>query len=196
MQQVKMVSLDEVLAYENVDVVYRFQKVYGVSTEESSDIFSQVKRWMWLAHTRKIEGIATGLSIDPPLVVIDEMWHNFILFTVEYHEFCDKYFGYYIHHGPATEGEDREFYAMKDTTPIGELRKKVMDSKRAQYEYVYDKLGKDIFQKWYVTYPKKYTPVFLAESQFRVMEETFNKAKLLRQQAISLQTEPEPALAA
>lgn len=196
MQQVKMVSLDEVLAYENTNVVYRFQKVYGVSAEESNDIFSQVKRWMWLAHTRKIEGITAGLSIDPPLVVIDEMWHNFILFTMEYHEFCEKYFGYYIHHGPATEGEDREFHTMKETTPPGELRKMVMDSKRAQYEYVYDKLGKDIFQKWYVTYAQKYTPVFLAESQFRVMEEAFNKAKLLRQQAISQQTEPEPALAA
>ncbi len=196
MHPIKMVNLDDILAYENADVVYRFQKVYGFTAEESSDIFSQVKRWMWLAHTRKAEGITSGLSIDPPLVVIDEMWHNFILFTREYHQFCEQYFGYYIHHGPATEGEDREFYAMKDSTPPEQLRKMIMDSKRSQYEYVYDKLGKDIFQKWYVTYPKKYTPVFLAESQFRVMEETFNKAKQKRLQSLGIHQESEAVSAA
>jgi hypothetical protein len=32
---------------------------------------------------------------------VDEAWHQFILFTVEYTEFCDRYFGEYIHHCPS-----------------------------------------------------------------------------------------------
>ncbi len=35
---------------------------------------------------------------------IDEAWHRFILFTKDYHEFCNRFFGKYIHHGPLMPG--------------------------------------------------------------------------------------------
>lgn len=31
---------------------------------------------------------------------IDEVWHQFVLFTVEYVDFCKRYFGLYLHHAP------------------------------------------------------------------------------------------------
>lgn len=31
---------------------------------------------------------------------IDEAWHQFVLFTTEYMEFCRQYFGRYVHHVP------------------------------------------------------------------------------------------------
>ena len=31
---------------------------------------------------------------------IDEVWHQFILFTRDYHKFCDDFIGRYFHHDP------------------------------------------------------------------------------------------------
>jgi hypothetical protein len=36
-----------------------------------------------------------------PSVVADDLWHEHILYTKEYHRFCDKAFGRYLHHTPA-----------------------------------------------------------------------------------------------
>jgi hypothetical protein len=33
---------------------------------------------------------------------VDEIWHQFILFTREYQEFCHTVFGEFIHHAPVT----------------------------------------------------------------------------------------------
>lgn len=35
-----------------------------------------------------------------PSVIVDNMWHEFILFTREYAAFCDAQFGQFIHHSP------------------------------------------------------------------------------------------------
>lgn len=32
--------------------------------------------------------------------LVDDLWHEFILHTKEYHKFCDTVFGKYIHHHP------------------------------------------------------------------------------------------------
>jgi hypothetical protein len=36
---------------------------------------------------------------------IDEIWHNFILFTADYARFCDKYVGFFLNHQPLTVAE-------------------------------------------------------------------------------------------
>ena len=171
--RMKNPTLDEVLAYSNRDVVYRFRKTYGLSWEESEDIFEQVKKWLWLANHRRRAGIREGLSIDLSLVVIDEMWHNFVLFTREYAEFCDRYFGYYLHHGPATEAEDREHAERLQSYASREERiRAVKDAKRPQYEYIYDHLGEETFVKWYREYPKLYGYRRLAELQLQATMES------------------------
>lgn len=42
----------------------------------------------------------------PMTATIDELWHTFIIFTREYHEFCHRLGRFYIHHRPDTGGED------------------------------------------------------------------------------------------
>lgn len=32
---------------------------------------------------------------------VDEVWHTFILFTEDYASFCEKVFGFFLHHHPA-----------------------------------------------------------------------------------------------
>ena len=36
--------------------------------------------------------------------IVDEAWHTFILFTKDYHKFCNEVFGKYFHHMPSISG--------------------------------------------------------------------------------------------
>ena len=36
-----------------------------------------------------------------PSQIVDDAWHEFILFTREYEVFCEKAYGYFLHHTPA-----------------------------------------------------------------------------------------------
>jgi hypothetical protein len=36
---------------------------------------------------------------------VDEVWHQFILFTAQYLDFCQRFFGRYIHHSPSNAPE-------------------------------------------------------------------------------------------
>ncbi|WP_198648846.1 hypothetical protein [Cyanothece sp. BG0011] len=39
--------------------------------------------------------------VSMPSQIVDEAWHEFILFTKEYSDFCSQGFGYFLHHTPA-----------------------------------------------------------------------------------------------
>ena len=49
---------------------------------------------------------ARGALLGMPSRAVDIAWHEMILFTREYHAFCDRAFGHYLHHSPeAVAGE-------------------------------------------------------------------------------------------
>ena len=58
------------------------------------------------------------------------------------------------------------------------------ERKRAQYEYIYDHLGKDTFVKWYLQYPRLYSYRRLAELHLESLDK------------MSLIEPPTPAVAA
>lgn len=45
--------------------------------------------------------MAKGEFVSMPSKVVDDLWHEFILFTKHYDEFCKKAFGKFLHHTPA-----------------------------------------------------------------------------------------------
>jgi len=74
------------------------------------------KRW-----TRRMGEIAAGFYKNflylskkysqhalTPTQQIDEIWHAHILYTQDYHEACNKIFGYYLHHRPFHKEEGGE----------------------------------------------------------------------------------------
>ncbi len=40
--------------------------------------------------------------VSMPSQIVDDLWHEFILYTRNYHSFCKKAFGRYIQHGLAS----------------------------------------------------------------------------------------------
>ena len=45
--------------------------------------------------------LARRRIVSMPSQVVDEAWHEFILFTRSYQKFCNRAFGRYLHHTPA-----------------------------------------------------------------------------------------------
>ena len=157
-------TLGEVLAYNNPAIEQRFMAIYGTDKAATNVIFNSAKKWLWLCYQRRQLGLDIHLSIDTPLLIIDEMWHNFILFSDDYIKFCKHFFGHYIHHMPTTKALENELRASMEGKDLELVAQEVLAKKRWQYEFVYDQLGKEEFLLWYKEYPKKYTPSGLLNS--------------------------------
>lgn len=56
--------------------------------------------------------MAPGKPVAMPSQVVDDLWHEFILFTKAYQQFCRRAFGRYLHHTPVE--------AMATATTAGE----------------------------------------------------------------------------
>jgi hypothetical protein len=67
--------------------------------EEAQTLFTEVKRYIVLTFLD--ETIHWEMYSRP----IDEVWHQFVLFTREYINFSTRFFGRYIHHAPGNAPE-------------------------------------------------------------------------------------------
>lgn len=143
-------DLQTLLKFKDEDVILSFANKYGLEIDESTILFEDVLRFLWLSNRAGYDGIPPEVSsIDEPLIMIDEMWHNFILHTVSYTKFCMRYFGRYVHHNP-NSAKIKNYQLTKEEKEVYISRKKL------KYETVYDNLGKDIFIRWYVHYPMRF----------------------------------------
>jgi hypothetical protein len=85
----------EALAYEAPFVVEKLLKERIVETpEEGERLFTEVKRFLVLAKSDRT------LPWEMYSARVDEAWHQFILFTPEYMDFCNQFFGMYLPHSP------------------------------------------------------------------------------------------------
>lgn len=78
-----------------------FQKFHAVRpTLELKDqqLVARALRQFFLAYHK------SGCKrVAMPSQVVDDLWHEFILFTRDYQKFCDKAFGQFLHHTPAVK---------------------------------------------------------------------------------------------
>lgn len=156
----KIKSLPVVLAYQNDDIVYKFMENFDVSFEESTMLFNETKKWLWMCAITKMrqnkgEEVPV-LTIDEPLIMLDEMWHTFVLFTKAYGQFCKEYFGFFIHHSPTTKREKDLFRKRMEENPQA-ARKEIVDRSETQLNYIYDMLGEETLKIWYSSFPDKYS---------------------------------------
>lgn len=146
--------LPEVLKYKNIEVIRRFREQFPVSEREANDIFRQLKKWLWLCASSPNPG---RLAITDQLLMIDEMWHTFLMYTREYHAFCTRSFGKFLHHAPTTTAEKaRQRRRMQRHPERVELE--VEKETRWQCEMIVEHLGEATLRKWYLDYPRKYSP--------------------------------------
>ncbi len=80
------------LLKQNPVLIDKIIKNCGVENTVVPLLFDEVLKFLWLIG-------ALNQRLTPSLIV-DNAWHEFILFTRLYHNFCDAEFGRYIHHSP------------------------------------------------------------------------------------------------
>jgi hypothetical protein len=155
-------SLKAVLQYRNDDIVDRLAHEHQLSAEDAREIFTETLRWLWLCaearRERKAGKDVPRLVIDEPLDFIDQGWHAFILFTKAYADFCAKHFGFFIHHNPTPVRRKKEIISEidHDSSALDGL----LNERRKQYEFIYDKLGSDTLIQWYEVLSDKYKGCF------------------------------------
>lgn len=155
-----MKTLAELAEYKNDDIVQRFLETWDIPTEDAEELFEDMKNWLWLCAYAEENIGKVFLGFGQSTKLIDEMWHTFILFTREYHEFCLKHFGRYIHHGPTPKRIYDQTLARYERYP-----EMIMNENREaftrQYQLVYEILGAETLVKWYDTYHAKYTDEYM-----------------------------------
>lgn len=99
--------LNELLTYQNESVVHYFcQQNPNFNIQQSKQLFQDLLGWMWLTAYRKKTQRHTFLF--GPLIVLDSIWHTFILHTRNYQEFCETYFEEFFHHDVEPEGLEHQ----------------------------------------------------------------------------------------
>ena len=100
-------SLAEVLAFRHPGVIRRYCKEHGVSPTEAEEIFQEMLKWLYLGSRCTADPQATAECVmTEEIEKIDWMWHTFLLFTHDYAAFCDRYFGFFLHHVPVDEAAE------------------------------------------------------------------------------------------
>lgn len=87
--------LERVMMYQNSAVVSRLMNKLHLDEYDAILLFEDTKRFLYLCGI-KVKG---DPSIAPPEGV-DSGWHEFLMFTEDYQQFCESYFGRFIHHRP------------------------------------------------------------------------------------------------
>ena len=88
-------SLDA-LTYEAPFLVEKLLKNAVVDTDaEADELFREVKRYLVLCD------LDQGRVWNMYSLRVDEAWHQFILFTRQYMDFCQLFFGRYVPHNPS-----------------------------------------------------------------------------------------------
>lgn len=82
-------------------------------------LFREAKRYLVLAQSDR----STAWQMHS--LRIDEAWHQFVLFTVQYADFCERHFGRFVHHAPSNSPSVGRSGAPRAT--FGEFRARYMN---------------------------------------------------------------------
>lgn len=88
----EIASAAAVLSYQHPLLVERLQKKEGYNEADAQAAFKDMLRFLYLC--------GSSSEIYGPTEKIDTAWHHFILFTRDYREFCQQFFGRFIEHRP------------------------------------------------------------------------------------------------
>lgn len=139
-----MLALEQILQYENQHICSRYEKDFPHNRLSAKEALHELIKFFWLCHRHSEDKVKSDddslhftCMIHEEMHELDAMWHTLLLFTKDYHDFCMKYFGYFIHHQPLTEDAKSEINSRYSV----ELERFL--------SYTYDRLGEETLTKWF-----------------------------------------------
>lgn len=152
------INLVALANYQHEETILRFTDAFALSEEEAEDVFHEMKKLLALMVRYPEEYVFT----HEPLWVLDEMWHTFLMYTADYADFCQRYFGRMVHHAPIDRTQKLQVrQALEDENEA--VVADVSAAVRRLYELIYEYLGKDTLVKWIHGYGNKYTLAYMNE---------------------------------
>lgn len=139
-----LTTLDNLLNYQNPLVLHRYSLDSAANKAEAEYAFDGLLKFLWLSQKHEQDKAQYPLNPDLDFTVgipkkIDDMWHTFLLFTRDYADFCNTYFGCFVHHQPTSE----TVRLVVDTDEPGFYR---------FHNYVYANLGQEAADMWFKPY--------------------------------------------
>lgn len=140
-----LASLEEILSYEHPAVVRRFKKDHPDKADQAEQLFLDLLQFFWASkrhaldrqHNPSQDDLDFVFIMDEEMREIDQMWHVFLLYTKDYMDFCEKYFGEYLHHLP-------------DIVPTFQKGSFEFEGNLNKFlNYVYDLLGEGVVRRWF-----------------------------------------------
>lgn len=139
-----VIPLETLMSYKNPHVINRYQKDYPNNKMPAEEAWAELMKYFWIGeklyHDKKAQPENEELNfqcvVHKEMREIDDMWHSFLLFTIDYKEFCEKYFNHFIHHIPNTH----EIIPSQEEYEL-ELNRYL--------SYIYDNLGEETLKKWF-----------------------------------------------
>ncbi|MEX0672849.1 MAG: hypothetical protein WD175_02200 [Candidatus Paceibacterota bacterium] len=106
----------------------RIAQHMNISIEEACQLFLDLQMFLWMA--------AQSEQPCVPAPLIDDAWHEFLVYTREYEAFCAEYCGGFMHHQPHL-GEDVEEVNVDILSPTIDLMHQVFGGKpNTNWDYV------------------------------------------------------------
>ena len=141
----KLPDLQQLLGYKNPLVIERFQQNVPGFSDSADQLFTDMLQYLWLSvkHEHDLEANPNNPDLQFVPVMheemrsIDNMWHEFILITLDYHAFCTHYFGDYLHHVPNMR-EKLQFNEEELTNQLALF-----------LNYIYEQLGEETLIRWF-----------------------------------------------
>ena len=138
-------NLDAVLAYSNPLVIARFKINHPAFSDKAERLFLNMLKYLWLCNKYEQDISAhperSDLAFIPvmheEMRQIDNMWHEFILITRDYHDFCYQHFGKFLHHVPN----------MREELKLSE--EEFTEQLSLFLAYIYETLGEETLTEWF-----------------------------------------------
>ena len=119
-------DLEKVMAFQPPELlIERFSRDYGLPDTEAVEQFNEIKKFLAVCASNRSQNFA-------PSKTLDNMWHNFVLFTPQYISFCNM-IGGYVHHRPTCEIMHESYANTLEAMPriFGDVNSKYWKTKNA-----------------------------------------------------------------
>ena len=105
------------------------EKYPQLSADTIAEVLQQLREYFHLCNIAMAPGLddEQATMVAMPSKIVDEAWHEFILFTKEYEYFCRQVFGKFLHHMPATSmtNQSEVSNSLKNAWRLACMRKEI-----------------------------------------------------------------------
>lgn len=142
---VKRTPLQSVLNYKHTGVIQRYKRESPKNAHRAETLFEDLMAFFWASKMHEEDkntspqdpNLDFTFIMDEEMIEIDKMWHVFLLYTKDYMDFCDTYFGEYLHHLP-------------DVVSNGQVSTSNVEENLMRFlNYIQTHLGQSYLKRWF-----------------------------------------------